>query len=705
MLLTNYRHKYNPNEIEKKEFLESFVVRKEIFEDIFNHIKNTDFSVPSQHFVIVGQRGQGKTTLLRKLYIEIEQDKELSSFLVPVQLAEEQYQVRSLCRLWEVIAEYLEDFYIDIFGNIAEMLEQHSENDDYDFKCFDYLEKEIKKQNKKIILLIDNIDELFGKLKEKETRQLREILLTSPNFKIVGGSTKMLEPHYDYSKDFYQFFKIIYLNGLNTDETIEFLKAIAKNEQKEKIQNLIQTQFGKIETLRQLTGGVPRTLCMLCDIFMDDDGNAFDDLVKVLDEATPLYKHRMDDLPPVLQDIVHTLALNWDGMLTKDIAIKTKLESKEASSQLKQLEKYRIVESVSIGKNKIYKIEERFFNIWYLMRFGRKKDRNRVEWLVKFLSTWYTPNELEDKCTQLISSMQNGKIKEHYLYNMQEALSYTGKLSTGSEHLLKLNTKKYFEKLKSDYTKDISSSDLEVLTEALRFYIANNFNGAINILKKSQKSSGYIQRLLGACYHSQCKYEKAEECYLQAINGGDNSILKILGNLYKNKKEYKKAEEYYLRAIESGDNSALNSLSRFYFLQSQNLVAALDTIEKSYNLGKDFYNTHIFATILLWNEEFAKSYEKFSEWLEYDNNEHSIEDISIYIILLIAKGQYYKAKEFFEIEKYKLKDKAKPIWYALMTLMQKEFPNEIKLMGSELTQSVNDVLKTIESFKQKYKIV
>ena len=409
MLQTNYRHKYNPNEIDKKTFLANFVVRQEIFDEIFDDIKRTDFSVPSQHTVIIGQRGQGKTTLLRKLNIEIEEDKQLSSLLIPIQFAEEQYQIRSLCSLWELIAEMLEEYDDILFSNIVNIMEQHSEDKDYEFNCFDYLEKEIKKQNKKIVLLIDNIDELFGKLKEKETRKLREILLTSSTFKIIGGSTKMFEQHYDYSKEFYHFFKIITLKGLNQDETIKFLTVVANDEQKVKIVNIIKNQKGKIETLRQLTGGVPRTLVMLFDIFMDDDGSAFDDLIKVIDEATPLYKHRMDDLPPTLQDIVHNIALNWDGILTKDIAKKTKLESKEVSSQLKQLEKYQIVESVSIGKNKIYKIEERFFNIWYLMRFGRKKDRNRVEWLVRFLLTWYTKEELECKCTQLIKATKNNK--------------------------------------------------------------------------------------------------------------------------------------------------------------------------------------------------------------------------------------------------------------------------------------------------------
>src|SRR5690606_1975909 len=125
--------------------------------------------------------------------------------------------------------------------------------------------------------------------------------------------------------------------------------------------NIIENNPERIEVIRQLTGGVPRTLVMLFDIFLDDSGDAFEDLLRILDEVTPLYKHRMDDLPTQLQEIVHTLAINWDGMLTNEIAKKTRIESKAVSAQLKKLEKYEIIESESIGKNNIYKIKERFF--------------------------------------------------------------------------------------------------------------------------------------------------------------------------------------------------------------------------------------------------------------------------------------------------------------------------------------------------------
>ena len=389
MLLTNNSlYKYTPDEMSEQSFLERFVVRDDIFNDIFDDIKSIDYNVQQQHYLIVGQRGQGKTTLLRKIQLEIKNDKKLSSFLLPIKFAEEQYSVRTLSRLWEEIADYLELNYNDNFPTIYEDIEEHFEDDDYDLKSFTYLESAIKKQNKKLVLLLDNIDELFTKLKPKEIQRLREILLSSSTFRIIGGSTKMFDQQFDYSKPFYEFFKIIKLQGLDFEDSKKFMLALGNEEQKKKILKVITDTPQRLETLRRLTTGVPRTLVILYEIFLNDDGNAFDDLLKILDEVTPLYKHRMDDLPPTLQEIVHTLAINWDGMMTAEIAKKMRMESKSVSSQLKQLEKYEIIDAISTGKNKIYMIKERFFNIWYLMRNGRKYDRQKVEWLVQFLLAW-----------------------------------------------------------------------------------------------------------------------------------------------------------------------------------------------------------------------------------------------------------------------------------------------------------------------------
>jgi len=663
MLPINYsRYKYTPDEMTKEEFLERFVVRHEIFEEIFDDIKTADYKVANQHYIIIGQRGQGKTTLLRKLQIEVENDKKLSKFLLPVKFAEEQYQIRSLSRLWEEVADYLQSLYVDEFPHVLDEMEEHFEDDDYEIKAFSYLETVIKKKKKKLLLLIDNIDELIGKLSEKEQRRLREILLESSSFRIVGGSTKMLEQHYNYGKPFYEFFKIIKLKGFTKEESIDFLRSIGKGEQKEKMEAIIQNNPARIETLRQLTGGVPRTLVMLFDIFLDEEGNAFDDLLKVLDEATPLYKHRIDELPPQLQEIVHTIAINWDGMYTSEIAKKTRLSTKVISAQLGKLEKYDIIESEQAGKNKIYKIKERFFNIWYLMRFGRKKDRERVEWLVKFLQSWCTQEDLDERANNLIGKVKEGNARESYVYHMTEALSYAG-INYNLEKRLKNEVKNYFKDIQSNYLNDISKSQLEIMNDISKAVEYGQPQKALMMINKLNIEQQFIEKykkVIRKAINIQ-ESNKRASLALEEINDtfahtlGMYDIEKVLSDIpYDNKMSY----------------LSLEVLVYFWF----------DKLQKSED-----------AFIQLLNEISEKKVELYSEIIMFFN-------------LLMFKEQYYQAKKILEIPEYNLKEKYKPTWYALMTLMQDEFPHEIKKMGSELQESVDEVLKKVEEYKEKYPV-
>ncbi len=701
----NERYKYTPDEMSQEAFLKRFVVRKEVFEEIFDELQEMDYSVPNQHYIIIGQRGQGKTTLLRKLKIEVENNPKLSKFLLPVKFSEEQYGLRGLCRFWEEIADYLEDHYKEMFDGLFERIEAHIDEESYPLKCFDYLEKELKKRSKKLLMLVDNIDEFLSKLKPDEQHRLREILLTNSSFVIVGGSTKMFEQQYDYSKPFYEFFKIIRLEGLSFEESAALLRVLGDEKQTKKIEYIIEHTPERIEALRRITGGVPRTMIMLFDIFVEDNADAFDDLMRVLDDVTPLYKDRMDKLPPVLQEIVHTIALNWDGMSTKEIARKTRMESKVVSAQMKQLEKYQIVISESVGKNKIYLIKERFFNIWYLMRYGRKKDRARVEWLVKFLLAWYGTKELETKAKAFRDKLAHGEhLNEHYVFMMTEAMGYTGYLKMEDEHKLKQTAKGYLKQQHSSYVREVSKSDKEVLKEAFELRENGDLEGAIHILRKSGKESGIILDILGMLYFIYGDAGQAEEYFLKAIESGNTDAMNNLGILYAGQKIYNKAEEYFLKAIKSSDTDALNSLAWFYYERRMKHDKALEYAHQAYDTQKIFEATHTYAVILLWQEMFEQSYRMFEEWLSYDGAVEKEGRVTEYFLLLMAKGQYYKAKAFFEMPKYQLKERYKPLWYALMTLMQDEFPAEIKKMGSELKETVDEVIAKIEVMREKYSI-
>jgi Bacterial regulatory protein, arsR family len=175
---------------------------------------------------------------------------------------------------------------------------------------------------------------------------------------------------------------------------------------------------------------------LLFEIFADDeDGSAFKDLEVILDRTTPLYKHRMDDLSDQQQAIVEAIALNWDALSVKEIAERTRLESKIISAQLQNLEKNGIVEKISTKtKNHLYIVAERFFNIWYLMRNGRRGDEKRVLWLVQFFEDWCDGDMMKVRAAQHRDALEKGDFNPKAALTYTQAITYLTLLLAKNEH-------------------------------------------------------------------------------------------------------------------------------------------------------------------------------------------------------------------------------------------------------------------------------
>ncbi|MPQ31866.1 ATPase [Clostridium estertheticum] len=388
---------YNPNNLTEKELIDSFVIRKKEFQKIINDIKSSDMIYPEQHYMIEAQRGYGKTTLLKRLYFEIKRDTELKERLIPVILPEEQYNIRRLFKLWEVVAQNLELESNEFIG-LLEQMDKHAKEENYEDICFKLIAQRLNGKNKKLILLIDNTEGILKKFKLIEQQKLREILLTSAEIRFIGASSDVLEFTFDYEKPFYDFFKLVKLKGLTTDENNEFLEKLGKSFNKKKTTELISINKGKIEAFRRLTGGVPRIMSLLFTSECSNRGLAFKDIDTLSDRVTPLYKHVMDNLSPVQQEIVDVIALNWEAITTKEIADKIRMQSKEVSAQLNQLEKNGVINKTPLNKkNYMYQTKDRFFNIWYLIRFGGEKEKQQVLWLVDFLEGWCSRETLINK--------------------------------------------------------------------------------------------------------------------------------------------------------------------------------------------------------------------------------------------------------------------------------------------------------------------
>ena len=168
-------------------------------------------------------------------------------------------------------------------------------------------------------------------------------------------------------------------------------------------------------------------------------------------------------------------------------------------------------------------------------------------------------------------------------------------------------------------------------------------------------------------------------------------------------KDFAKAEKYYLMAVEKDHSGAMNNLAWLYFSLKTKKEAALELSRKAFTNENDYPNAHTYASILLWDNQIQESYNIARDFLNVEEHFNQFnEDIQLYLLLLMAKKQYHLTLKIFNENPFQLKDRFKPIYYALMVLMKKEFPNEHLKMGSEIKQTVDEIIEKIKQMAVDY---
>ncbi len=530
---------YNPNQLTRDELIDRFVVRGKKFEQLYRHIHEAKMEVPEEYLLIIGQRGMGKTTLLLRLAYEVERDPKLNNWLIPIVFKEEQYGIRKLFNLWEETAHLLADkdaHFEGLFDEMDALYTNQHEEEHYEKQVFNLLIEKLQTHQKKIILFIDNLQDLLKKLSKQEGQRLRKILITCPELRIIAASPVSIDALQDYKHPLFEHFKTFHLKGLGEEETVTLIRKLGESYKPDEVDDLIKNQRARIETIRRITGGVIRTNVLLFEIFVDDrKGDVFRDLERLLDRVTPLYKDRTDDLPKNQQVIIDAIALAWDATTTKEIKQRTRLESKVISAQLAQLAKNDWIEIIPTNtKNHLYRLKERFYNIWYLMRNGRKRDAQRVLWLVQFLEDWLDENGTKARIEKMIKCFQLGEYDEKGAFYMTEALIRTSHIYPEDEDELLKAAKSFLQKKKSALAKQLSKSDVEILRETFQKIIKGSNEEEIQSqFSKIRKFNDFSAIIVGAGIITDVLDKETREDYINILKNRLLRVERTVNNKYE----------------------------------------------------------------------------------------------------------------------------------------------------------------------------
>jgi DNA-binding transcriptional regulator GbsR (MarR family) len=403
--------KYNPHLWSPEQLRAIFVARQNELADLLATLRNTPPDTVGQHVLVVGARGMGKSTLMQRLALAVDDDAELSTQWLALRFPEEQYTVSALNQFWA-----------NVLDALADALERRSA----DLRTTQALDDEAARiaslpmaeqtaaylqtiadcaqtQGQRLLLLVDNTDFLLSNIGKDAQWALRDVLQTQRHLLWVGGSYQSLEAHSEYHDAFLDFFRVLELRPLKLQEMQAALLALAQTfggaAAHAQMQTTLRTQPERLATLRQLSGGNPRTTVMLYTLLAGGQaGQVRSDLEILLDDMTPLYKSRLDNLADMQRKLLAHILEHWSPIAMGELEQVSQIKASTISGQLKRLELEGLIERTSLhGTTRSgYQVAERFFNIWYLMRMSPRRRRSYLLWLVEFMRLWFSPDELHN---------------------------------------------------------------------------------------------------------------------------------------------------------------------------------------------------------------------------------------------------------------------------------------------------------------------
>lgn len=385
--------KHNPAFLTDEELVRTFVVRHDDREMILSVIKeNTADS--NQHVLVIGPRGIGKTMLVRRVALNVQQDESLCHQWYPLIFAEESYEVATAGEFWlEALFHLGHQTGDDKWARAYEDLKREPVETRLHDRALAQLMDFADSQGKRILLIVENLNMILGEQLDNDNAfRLRHTLMHEPRVMLLATATTRLDLPENTHKAMFEMFKTHVLRPLN-DAECQALWLSATGE-----------ELGprRIRAVSILTGGNPRLLTIISRFGARlSFAELMADMTGLVDDHTDYFKSHLDALPPTERKAYVALADLWDPSTARDVALASRLGVSMTSSLLKRLvSRGAVIESAGKGRTKRYQVAERMYNIYYLMR-RRGSPSERVRAVVQFMVQFYEEEELLDAAKRL----------------------------------------------------------------------------------------------------------------------------------------------------------------------------------------------------------------------------------------------------------------------------------------------------------------
>lgn len=495
---------FNPSQASTEELESTFVGRHELLDRLERDLLEDQNTGTPRHWHLIGPRGSGKSHLTELLARRLR----IQHGWRVARLPEENYQISTL-------GELLEQIVIRSEGALAPPLQVDRDDLQLQDRAIDRLRQQQAILCKPLLVILENLSSLFDRQLRatKEQARLRDILTNQPPFILVATSTSQRDATTKHSAPFYDFFHTIVLQDLTSKDITELVRARADWEQNTALLANFGRMKERLKAIYHLSGGNPRLALALYRVVQDGvTTELYDQVMKLLDEVTPYYQARLNDIPPQAARVLTEMAVSDTIATPAGIARRCRIPTNQVTAQITKLldERLIIQGGRPNARSRFYEFRDRLLRIWIQMRESVGSTR-RLRFLTTFFERWYAgySDELEMVSKRTISDLWGDLAigDERRCVDKLKTLSYLSEIKPGFDGSVVL-------KVMAAHVNAATESDVKAHLEALE----RTFEKSIDL--REREAAAF---LLGAC-HMVLDTEQESVPYLQrVINEGSQS--------------------------------------------------------------------------------------------------------------------------------------------------------------------------------------
>lgn len=372
---------FNPTQASEQELEQTFVGRWPVLEQLEHDILADAGPGTTRHWQIIGPRGSGKSHLTELL------SRRLARLGWSVaRLPEEHYKVAGL-------ADLLEQIVIRLGGGKSPFIGEKDSSRIEELGVA-WLREHHKKAGKPAVVILENLGVLLERklTSSRDQSRLRELLMRDPPFTLVSTSTSYVDATVRHDAPFYDFFQTITLEDLSREDVTSLIEARARWDQDRDLLAKLDEVKQRIEAIYHLSGGNPRLTLALYGVLRGGvTQKLHTQMLELLDQVTPYYQARLNDITPQMVRIVTEMALAEGPLTPAEVGRRCRLATNQVTSNVNRLVQERFVRAGARPdmKRRYYEITDRLFRLWMQMREG-DEPRQRLQFLIEFFQRWYS---------------------------------------------------------------------------------------------------------------------------------------------------------------------------------------------------------------------------------------------------------------------------------------------------------------------------